>query len=64
MKVRVLTQPTGLINGVPWPEPGGVFELHDGVAESMVEAGWVEKVEEKPKVETRPSKAKAETRTG
>jgi hypothetical protein len=63
MKVRVLVQPTGLVNGVPWPEPGELYELdNDAAAEAMIAAGWLERVGDK--VETRPSKAKAETRAG
>ena len=67
-KVEVVTQPSGLLNGRPWPEVGESLELPDVVAESMVEAGWVKDV--KPaaktaaadKVEKRPA-AKADTET-
>jgi len=49
MKVRVVAQPTGLLNGQPWPEVGEEVELDDAVAEGMVKAGGVEVVKDKPK---------------
>lgn len=75
MKVRVVNQPTGLLNGQPWPEAGETVDLPDVVAESMAAAGTVEvvKAEKKPaakkaaakpdKAEKRPAaKADVETR--
>ena len=59
MRVRVLVQPTGLLNGVPVPEPGELFEVEDDqAAEFMIAAGWFERVE-KPKAKA-SSQAKAE----
>ena len=62
---RVKVQPSGLINGVPWPDVGEDVELPDSVAEDMAEAGWVEQVKAagKGKTEKRPaSKAGEEIR--
>lgn len=56
MRVRVLVQPTGLLNGVPVPEPGGEYEVDDAAAEFMIAAGWFERVE-KPKGQKPPAKA-------
>ena len=64
MRVRVLVQPTGLINGQPWPEPGGELDLEDVHAQPMIEAGWLARASDKPKTEKRPSQVKAEQRTG
>lgn len=36
-KYRVLVQPSGLINGTPWPAVGGVIELPAVVGEVMPE---------------------------
>lgn len=55
-KVKVVKQPSGLINTQPWPEVGETVELPDTVAEDMAEAGWVEVL----KVEKRPAAKKAE----
>jgi hypothetical protein len=62
MKVRVLVQPTGLHNGVPWPEAGGEYELDDAVAEAMIAAGWLERVKGSSKTEKRPAQVEAEQR--
>lgn len=56
MKVRIVNQPTGCINGQYWPANGEEFDLPQATAEDMAAAGTVEIVE------TRPSKAKVETR--
>lgn len=55
-KVKIVKQPSGLINTQPWPEVGETVELPDTVAEDMAEAGWVEVL----KVEKRPAAKKAE----
>lgn len=57
MKVRVVVQPTGCINGVPWPAQGEVVDVPEVVAESMSGAGHVEVVKE-VKVEKRPAQRK------
>ncbi len=71
MKVRVVNQPSGLLNGHAWPEAGQEIDLPDVVAEGMAAAGAVEIVKaaktaaSKPedKVEKRPAPtAKVETR--
>jgi hypothetical protein len=55
-KVEIVTQPTGLINGRDWPEPGETLELPDDVAESMAAAGTVKLVKAAAKkVESRPA---------
>jgi hypothetical protein len=50
MKVRIVRQPTGLINGVEWPAVGEEIDLPKSVAEPMAEVGDVEIV-----AETRPA---------
>lgn len=65
MRVKVIVQPSGCINGNYWPEAGGSIDLPDAVAASMIAAGDVEAVKaDKPKVEKRPAPARAETRKG
>jgi len=57
-KVQVVIQPSGLLNGSPWPEPGETVDLPDDVAEVMAKAGNVKAVAKKvaaEKVETRPA---------
>jgi hypothetical protein len=65
-KVQVVIQPTGLLNGSPWPEPGETVDLPDDVAEEMTKAGHVKAVAKKAaaeKVEKRPApSAGVETR--
>ena len=55
-KVKIVKQPSGLLNTQPWPEVGETVELPDVVAEDMAKAGWVEVL----KVEKRPAAKKAE----
>lgn len=43
MKVRIVNQPLGCINGQAWPEPGETIDLPDNIAEGMIGAGDVEK---------------------
>ena len=64
MKVRVIKQPTGCINGQYWPEVGEALDLNDAVAADMAAAGWVEPIAEPvaKKAEKRPAKKVAETR--
>lgn len=63
MKVRVKVRPSGLLNTQEWPEVGGTVDLPDAVAESMIEAGSLEKVEKAAKVEKRPAAKNAKTET-
>lgn len=44
MKVRMIEQPNGLLNGEPWPEAGSTADLPDVVAEDMIASGRAEKV--------------------
>jgi hypothetical protein len=64
MKARIINQPSGLLNGVPWPEVGEEIDLPDAVAVSMAEAGDVEVVAEKAsdKAEKRPAAKRSENR--
>jgi hypothetical protein len=66
MRVRIIVQPTGCINGKYWPEVGETIDLPDAAAADMIAAGHVEAVPEKkaaPKVEKRPApKSGTETR--
>ena len=57
-KVEIVLQPSGLLNGVPWPEPGETVDLPDDVAEAMTKAGHVKPAGKKAaaeKVEKRPA---------
>lgn len=62
MKVRILVQPTGCINGRDWPAVGEEIDLPDSVAVDMAAAGAVEPVVVKEKVEKRPARKAVETR--
>jgi hypothetical protein len=63
MRVTITRQPTGLLNGAPWPGRGGVVELPDHVAETMRDAGLVEyAVPEPADVEHATPPAPPETR--
>jgi hypothetical protein len=57
-KVKIVVQPSGCINGRLWPEVGETMDLPDPVAEAMAEAGHVEIVGSKKKVEKRPASDK------
>lgn len=65
MKVKIKERPTGLLNGLPWPEVGELIDLPSAVAEAMESAGHVERVgkSSSDKVEKRPAATrKAEKR--
>jgi hypothetical protein len=62
MKVRIKTQPSGLLNGQPWPEAGEEIDVPDVVGADLCAAGNAEPVAEKAKAEKRPAMPKAETR--
>ena len=42
MKVRIIQQPTGLLNGREWPVAGEVIDLPDVVAVDLLNARMVE----------------------
>ena len=46
MKVRILENGTGLLNGAPFPSVGDVVELPEGLAVSLVGDGRAELVAE------------------
>lgn len=55
-KYKVLVQPSGLVNGYPWPEAGQDVELDEAAAQSMVDAGQIAAVGAGERdVETRPA---------
>lgn len=63
MKIRIIEQPTGLLNGKPWPEVGEVVEVHDVAGADLCASGAAEPVAETAKVEKRPATgASVETR--
>lgn len=57
-KFKVKRQPSGLINGLPWPEPGEELELDDQVGQDMADAGWLEAAKAEKKTEKRPASKK------
>ena len=61
MKVRIVVQPTGLLNGRDWPEVGETLEVPDHVGADMCDAGIGEPVVE-DKAEKRPAKRTVEKR--
>lgn len=66
-KVKILVQPSGLINGVEWPEAGETIDVPEVVAVSMAEAGHVEIVKpaaKTEKVEKRPASTEAVEKRG
>lgn len=62
MRVRIITQPTGLLNGREWPVAGEEFELPDVVGADACAAGWAEPAAVRKSAEKRPAKKAAETR--
>lgn len=64
MKVRIINQPTGLLNGQLWPEAGGTIDVPDVVGADLCASGAAEPVADAPKAEKRPAAKKAETRKG
>lgn len=58
-RVKILQQPTGLLNAHPWPAAGEECDLPDAVAEAMAATGWVEVLAgEKPKRARKPAAEK------
>jgi len=47
MRYTVKVQPTGLLNGDPWPAVGEAVDLPDDVGEAMVGAKHLERAEKK-----------------
>lgn len=63
MKVRIISQPTGLLNGKDWPAAGETMDVPDVVGADLCASGAAEPVAEKPKAEKRPAPTKrTETR--
>ena len=61
MKVRIVNQPSGLLNGLPWPAPGEVLEVSDAAGADMCASGIGEPVVE-DRAEKRPAAKRAESR--
>lgn len=64
MKVRIIIQPTGLLNGRAWPAEGETIDVPDVVGADLCTSGSAEPVAAQPKAEKRPAAKKAETRKG
>lgn len=62
MKVRITKQPSGLLNGKPWPEVDQVIELHAVAGADLCASGYAEPVATKAAGEKRPAAKRAETR--
>lgn len=62
MKIRMLKQPTGLLNGRPWADAGECMEVPDVVGADLCAAGAAEPVAVKKATEKRPAAKRAETR--
>lgn len=61
MKVRIVNQPTGLLNGREWPEVGGELEVSDEVGADICSSGIAKPVVE-DRTEKRPAAKRAEKR--
>jgi hypothetical protein len=61
VKVRIVNQPTGILNGQPWPERGEVFEVPDAAGADMCASGIAEPVVE-DRSEKRPAAKRVEKR--
>jgi hypothetical protein len=60
-KYRVLTQPSGLINGSPWPPAGGILEVSALMSGPHIELIEADEIEERPAagaVEKRPARTR------
>jgi hypothetical protein len=62
MKVRIKVQPSGLLNGVPWPAEGEEIDLPDVVAADLCASGAATPVAAKKAAEKRPAADKGEKR--
>lgn len=60
MKIRILVQPTGLLNGRPWAAVGETADVPDVVAIDLLNAGFAEPVKGSG-AETATATPKAET---
>jgi hypothetical protein len=61
MKVRIVSRPSGLLNGRDWPEVGEVLEVDDVPGADMCASGIAEPVVE-DRVEKRPTAKRVEKR--
>jgi hypothetical protein len=61
MKVRIVAQPTGLLNGREWPTPGEELDVHDVVGADLCASGAAVPVVE-DSTEKRPAVKRAEKR--
>lgn len=59
MKARVKVQPSGLLNGEPWPEPGKTVDLPESVTQGMIAAGDLEEIKATPAKKAEPKVEKA-----
>lgn len=55
MKIRIVNQPTGLLNGKPWPEPNDIMEVPDVVGSDLCASGAAEAVSLRGDKESRPA---------
>ena len=62
MKVRIVNQPTGLLNGKEWPFVGEDLDVDDVVGADLCSVGIAEPVKADDKSEKRPAAKRAETR--
>lgn len=64
MRVRILIQPTGLLNGRDWPDVGEEIDVPDVVGADLCAAKTAEPVAKPAKkaAEKRPAATKGETR--
>lgn len=57
MKAYVKVRPTGLLNGLVWPEVGESVDLPSVVVNTMVDAGWLTRTKADTEVEPEPELA-------
>lgn len=62
MKVKIVNQPTGLLNGRAWPAAGETIDVPSVVGADLCASGVAEPVAEATKAEKRPAAKRAETR--
>ena len=61
MKVRMVNPPTGLLNGLPWPDAGDELEVTDAHGADLCASGVAVPVVE-DRSEKRPAARRAEKR--
>lgn len=62
VKIRIKVQPSGLLNGRAWPEPGGEMEVPDVVGVDLCASGVAEPVAVRAAEKRPAADAKAEKR--